>query len=492
MARIQSGHLLLDTGERILINNAVVVDHTTISGVVDVYATLYFGDGSNLTGVPRAFLDTTDTPTVYSGSEDSFIRVKQDETGVEFGYYNISGEYYTPSEIDTISGSLQAEIDAVDDNITALAGVDARGVATIASGIDNIYMVFDTPFISADYIISIDLSNTVDDPTSIYLQGIEDKTTDGFTVRLSGNTDSANYNLEWLVVASGIDNPLVGGRAVFGSSYNPNTNVVDYVTIATVGDATDFGDLTQANGLNGATSNGNNNRGVFAGAQSSTNIIDYVTIITPSNALDFGDLTLARGYLAGTSNGTNERGVFGGGSGPTDTIDYITISTPSDAVDFGNLTLARTPVAATSNATNERGVFAGGVSSDIIDYITISSISNATDFGDLTAIRSYSAGLSNGITGRGIFAGGTGTGGDNHIQYITISTPGNATDFGDLTENKHAPGATSNGVDDRGVIAGNSSDSNIIDYITISVTANAVNFGDLTVGRGYLSATSND
>jgi hypothetical protein len=39
--------------------------------------------------------------------------------------------------------------------------------------------------------------------------------------------------------------------------------------------------------------------------------MDYITIATTGNAVDFGDLTVARHNLAGVSNAT--RGVFGGG-----------------------------------------------------------------------------------------------------------------------------------------------------------------------------------
>ena len=77
------------------------------------------------------------------------------------------------------------------------------------------------------------------------------------------------------------------------------------------------------------------------------NEIDYITIATLSNAVDFGNLTLARDCGAGISNGS--RGIASGGSNVlygnnaplADTIDYITIATTGDATDFGNLTVAR-------------------------------------------------------------------------------------------------------------------------------------------------------
>ena len=55
-------------------------------------------------------------------------------------------------------------------------------------------------------------------------------------------------------------------------------------------------------------------RGVFGGGQApgyppETDTIDYITISTPGNATDFGNLTQSRKDLAGASN--RSRGVFG-------------------------------------------------------------------------------------------------------------------------------------------------------------------------------------
>ena len=88
-------------------------------------------------------------------------------------------------------------------------------------------------------------------------------------------------------------------------------------------------------------------RGVFAAGGAwavGSNIIDYITISTTGNAVDFGDLTVGRNGLAACSDGT--KGVFGGGGAPDDVIDYITIQTTGNAVDFGNLTVARGGLAA--------------------------------------------------------------------------------------------------------------------------------------------------
>jgi len=73
-----------------------------------------------------------------------------------------------------------------------------------------------------------------------------------------------------------------------------------------------------------------------------SNAIDYITIATTGNAQDFGDLFLARSYVSGLSNSI--RGIFGGGSispNYSNTIDYVTIQSTGNATDFGDLNQPR-------------------------------------------------------------------------------------------------------------------------------------------------------
>ena len=92
-----------------------------------------------------------------------------------------------------------------------------------------------------------------------------------------------------------------------------------------------------------SSAGGSGGRGLFGGGDSGTlsNVIDYVTIATTGNATDFGDLTVARGYLASCSSST--RGLFGGGesTGYSNVIDYVTIASTGNATDFGDLTGTR-------------------------------------------------------------------------------------------------------------------------------------------------------
>ena len=240
---------------------------------------------------------------------------------------------------------------------------------------------------------------------------------------------------------------LAGGcasstRGLFGGGASPaptKTTKIDYVTISSTGNAQDFGDLTLERNQLGACSN--QTRGIWGGgdgpgvAPSIVNVIDYVTIASTGNAVDFGNLIANVEQLSACSSSV--RGVFGAGTVPSfsDVIQYITISTTGDAQDFGDLATARNNAGCCSNPI--RGVWSGGAQSpgaaDLtsIEFITIASTGNAQDFGDLTtATRALSA-CSSSI--RGIFNGGqSGASPLDTIEYITIPTTGNAQDFGDL------------------------------------------------------------
>lgn len=280
-----------------------------------------------------------------------------------------------------------------------------------------------------------------------------------------------------------------GERATFAGGYASGytiRNEIDYITISSAGNATDFGDLTVARYGPGGASNGP--RGVFAGGQASpATIIDYITFATTGNATDFGDLLSGNVTYTVGSCSDGIYGVFASGSSSFNTIEYITIATTGNALDFGDLTVARASASGTSNGT--RGVFGGG--GNVIDYITIASPGNAVDFGDLTQSRDYTACA--GDSTYAVWAGGV-TGGTtfyNTMDYVTIATTGNATDFGDMTQALQARGGTSN--NSVGVFGGGSNLFGwraVIDQITIATPANATSFGDLTVARNYIAATS--
>jgi hypothetical protein len=198
-------------------------------------------------------------------------------------------------------------------------------------------------------------------------------------------------------------------RGIFAGGYltSPTVlyNVIDYVTIASKGDAKDFGDTTFGGAYKSSFSSPT--RGVIAGnylygeTPNINDVIDYITIASTGDAQDFGDLTQSKSAMGGASN--NVRGLFGGGFlVPTrvSDVDYITIASKGDAQDFGDLLNNTMTSGGTSSQT--RGIFGGGSpTTNIIQYVTIMSTGNATDFGDLSVARGYVGAFSNGHGGLG-------------------------------------------------------------------------------------------
>ena len=104
-----------------------------------------------------------------------------------------------------------------------------------------------------------------------------------------------------------------GVRALYGGGVNTSNakvNIVDFLTISTMGDSQDFGDMPDTNtGVPGACSS--RTRGLFGGGYPYTNRICFFTFASASNSTDFGDLSQSRSNLNGLSDGI--RGVFAGG-----------------------------------------------------------------------------------------------------------------------------------------------------------------------------------
>ncbi len=246
--------------------------------------------------------------------------------------------------------------------------------------------------------------------------------------------------------------------AVYAGGQGAPSNTISYVTIATAGNAINFGDLNGGNNAFGLGFSGDSTRAVYGGGQipgnQGTDTIQYITMSSAGNATDFGNLT--QGRQSGNSVSSPTRGVYAGGgtTAPTqyDIMDYITIQSTGNAVDFGNLANARRIGNAACNAT--RGVFAGeynivspNAQTGYIQYITTASTGNAQDFGDLYTGGGWDAAGVMSDSTRGLFVHGytpSPWGYNNIISYITIATKGTSVDFGDRNSNTSGTSKASN------------------------------------------------
>ena len=95
-------------------------------------------------------------------------------------------------------------------------------------------------------------------------------------------------------ISSGTRAILVGGHTAL--------NNIEYITIATLGNGTDFGDLI--GGRRSAFTAGSKTRGVIGGGKnpSQLNSIEYIEIATTGNALDFGDMINSKSFASGLSD----------------------------------------------------------------------------------------------------------------------------------------------------------------------------------------------
>ena len=298
--------------------------------------------------------------------------------------------------------------------------------------------------------------------------GISTVSTSGFMVMPSGPTEFRGGR----------------GRAVVVLGATPSVvTTMDYFETATAGNATDFGDARAARYQNGYGGMASGTRGVFqGGASPSINIIEYVTISSMGGANDFGDhhrgITNGNGQCA---NGT--RGLLAGGYlAPVNTnlIDFITIATTGSTSDYGEIDDGSTG-GYSPMASSTRAVFARGEQN--LNYINFTSGGKTQIFGDMRgdSRNGHVASCSNST--RGIMAGGEAPSRVNTITYITIATLGNPIDFGDLTAVRNDQDSAASQTRAFVVAGSTGSITNLIDFVTIASTGNASDFGDLTQAR---------
>ena len=278
---------------------------------------------------------------------------------------------------------------------------------------------------------------------------------------LGNTTDFGNLVATRDTMAGGVSSRV---RGIFAGGRG-HTDVIQYITIASTGNATDFGDLTQSRtGPGGASST---TRGVFAGGSPQSNvpgsggenIIDYITIDTTGDATDFGDLPASRyGCFTASSGPAGEKMyIFGGDDGnESDSIYQLNIATTGNATSMGRMDVpgnqgAKALGAAAADAS--RVCIAGGRCAnstdghrtDMIEYLAYGSSGNTSDFGDLRAPVFYCTGTASGDSLGRMIVGGGDAGGTvkNYIDYFAIQTTGNASDFGDMLSTKQRASALS-------------------------------------------------
>ena len=328
------------------------------------------------------------------------------------------------------------------DNISQLENItltsEVGTIGDIVVGVGTSVIISSASTVTVGTVESVSIGTHFSPPTG----GIEERGQDFVEGMMRFNTDLNTMEFyngnEWrqFTYISDIKNsPSSSGRGVFGGGLGPsastNTLLMDFVNIHSQGNAQDFGNLTGTyRGWICAASSGTRgvwNSGSDYGGSNLSAIIDYVTIASEGNAIDFGDPTF--NSFSKTAFSSSTRGIWGGGwtgSANNNIIEYIEISTIGNALDFGDLVQATRGMMSSGNSI--RGIFAGGQAANDnsnftsdMTFVNIASKGNSTRFGNLTSRRRNDGGgqVSNSIKGLFWNAYGSTTAGDG-IESITI------------------------------------------------------------------------
>ena len=286
-----------------------------------------------------------------------------------------------------------------------------RGV--VAGGYNGSSTVSDMDYMNLDSTgNAIDFGNT--SSNQYYAAGFGSRT-HGFT---AGKAPASNTVSRWVFASTGTFadySDLSQDRKEAAAASNSTRAVImggersdiEFITMSSTASGNNFGNLSLGSSTRYSNGCGNSTRGlIYIGnlhpSGNASDVIEYVTISTLGDASDFGD------YSGGQGDGPMScanavRSIRAGGGFPAGsvTIDFITISTLGNSLDFGDLTLAR--YSAEGLASPTRAVFAGGAAHpsyyNNIDYVQFASAGDATDFGDLVVARNYLSGATNGHGG---------------------------------------------------------------------------------------------
>ena len=197
---------------------------------------------------------------------------------------------------------------------------------------------------------------------------------------LSGPTRHyTNYN------AAGTSDGIYGLQMGGYSAVAGSRSVIEYITIDTQSNATNFGS-TGINGGDNSAWNDATRSVLYVGSNNAyySSWIKYLTTQTTGSATGISNT-----HDHGTGHGScsdSTRGVTSGGNGtPTTHITYNVTQNLTDAIDFGNMAVATKggPSAACDGVYAV--IFAPGATSttNTMEYVTVQTISNAQSFGDL-------------------------------------------------------------------------------------------------------------
>jgi len=293
----------------------------------------------------------------------------------------------------------------------------------------------------------------------------------------------------------------VAGYAA-GGFISPSSlhNIIEKFPFSADSNATDVGDLTEANWVNSSGSSTSNGYVPISWTGSPTarsRRLNKFSFASNNNAADIGQMvTDGFGGLYGGAGHSSQTSGYASGGFPQqqNTIEKYSFVFDSNSTDIGDLTQARN--ATTGQSSTVSGYTSGGGTnpeSPTIDKFPFATDTNATDVGDLTQSRRYLTGQSSTVSG---YTSGGSTFSPvtryNTIDKFPFASDANATDVGDLTNAVNVcPSGTNSSVSgyvSGGEVSSPSAFTNTIQKYPFATDTNASDVGDLTLARGGMGS----
>ena len=257
------------------------------------------------------------------------------------------------------------------------------------------------------------------------------------------NTTTAGNAFDFGDASAARYNNGFGGCASATRGVIADGTLMEYVVFSSGGGSNDFGDHRLMGGGTGSAGIGHaadGVRGLLAGgyiAPVNLNTIDFITIATTGSSSSFGEFD--DGSTGGYSPmASSTRAVFARGG---QNLNFINFTSGGKTQIFGDMRgdSRVSHIASCSNST--RGIMAGGEAPSVVNtitFITLATLGNGTDFGDLLAVRNDHDAVSSSTRGF-IVAGANAPAKTNSIEFVTIASTGNGQEFGDLTQARSQP-----------------------------------------------------
>ena len=419
--------------------------------------------------------------------KDGAVGIGTESTGL--GNLKVEGTYKTTdldvTGVSTFTRYAGFAADNISINVDRTLTGEHQTTGDIVVGVNSTFTVSTGATVCTGTVESISLTDHFSPPCG-YVNDRPEVPVEG-TVRFNKDLNTLEFynGVDWrqFTVNGSSGRVVIAGGQMASRSPVSTSPTMHHFNINTFGNSTYFGELVVERRQTSCC--GNTVRGQVWGGQgnpSNVDNIDYFTMASEGNAVDFGNMLGASQTTQALSSST--RGIsYGHGEPESNVIQYTELATIGNAIDFGDAALETRSGATWASPT--RGMLAGGASKrKHIEFITIASKGNGTKFGELTESRRGLSGCSNSV--RGLAMGGYDGSGSPYrryktIDYVTIASEGNAIHFGDLTNAVSSNACAASPI--RGINAGgslNPNSVNTIDYILIASTGNAMDFGDLS------------